>query len=201
MSRNTKPQRHTGTATDSTTDLFTDTPPMVTRRTPLAVRLLMIVLAVACAVLAALALVNVTAVHTYNQATASLERNLKDAADPAANLNTLKVRQQQTDDQFATAHHMNALLTPPVATAVDTNAKLSQELTKRIDEALAQQDAANNNTSNNADGATSSQTSLSEEQRQQIEQLLQQNGQQDQPKGDSTPSTNQTGSDSQVKPW
>ena len=86
--------------------------------------------AVLLLLVAGVASVNLSASITFNQATASLNANIKAAQDESTDINTLKAQQQQTDAQFAEAGRMRTLLLPQVKDAIDTNASISSELTK-----------------------------------------------------------------------
>ena len=77
-----------------------------------------------------MAAVNLSASITFNQATASLNANIKAAQDESTDITTLKAQQQQTDAQFDEAGRMRTLLLPQVKDAIDTNASISSELTK-----------------------------------------------------------------------
>lgn len=79
---------------------------------------------------AGVAAVNLSASITFNQATTSLNANIKAAQDESTDITTLKAQQQQTDAQFAEAGRMRTLLLPQVKDAIDTNASISSELTK-----------------------------------------------------------------------
>ena len=79
---------------------------------------------------AGVAAVNLSASITFNQATASLNANIKAAQDESTDITTLKAQQQQTDAQFNEAGRMRTLLLPQVKDAIDTNASISSELTK-----------------------------------------------------------------------
>ena len=55
---------------------------------------------------AGVAAVNLSASITFNQATASLNANIKAAQDESTDITTLKAQQQQTDAQFDEAGRM-----------------------------------------------------------------------------------------------
>ena len=71
------------------------------RRGRMAIRIALIALAIALVGVAALAAVNLHAATVFNQATASLNANIDMARRDDADAETLNIRQQQTDKQFA----------------------------------------------------------------------------------------------------
>ena len=97
---------------------------------PLWARIVLACGAVLLLLVAGVAAVNLSASITFNQATASLNANIKAAQDESTDITTLKAQQQQTDAQFAEAGRMRTLLLPQVKDAIDTNASISSELTK-----------------------------------------------------------------------
>ena len=97
---------------------------------PLWARIVLACGAVLLLLVAGVAAVNLSASITFNQATASLNANIKAAQDESADITTLKAQQQQTDAQFAETGRMRTLLLPQVKDAIDTNASISSELTK-----------------------------------------------------------------------
>ena len=97
---------------------------------PLWARIVLACGAVLLLLVAGVAAVNLSASITFNQATASLNANIKAAQDESTDITTLKAQQQQTDAQFDEAGRMRTLLLPQVKDAIDTNASISSELTK-----------------------------------------------------------------------
>ena len=79
-------------------------------RAPLAVRIILAILAVLALAGAVIAIANIQAQHSYNQATRSLNANLKASASPTADWSTLAARQEQTDAQFKEAQSWHAIL-------------------------------------------------------------------------------------------
>jgi hypothetical protein len=164
----------------------------------------------------ALCAVNLHAIGAYNQATQSLNANLRAAASPEADLGTLKTRQQQTDAQFVDAQTFAPLLLPAAKTPIQANAKISQTLSARIAKALDQQNkqddgAANNSAANPAGAGTPSPTpssALNDEQRNKVEDMLKANQSKpsDAAQGGSTTTHESdagqgSGTDAGAKPW
>lgn len=168
----------------------------VQARASLAVRIMMIVAAVMALAFAMLAGLNISASARFNQATASLNANLKQATNSSADLSALNASQQQTDAQFEDAARLDIALLPQLRQAIAANATVSAELTKRIGRELAAQQGTdtNNGNSGNAEieGATikdsknSNGSGLTDEQKKQVEELLKANQQ----STDTNPSTN-----------
>ena len=94
---------------------------------PLWARIVLACGAVLLLLVAGVAAVNLSASITFNQATASLNANIKAAQDESTDITTLKAQQQQTDAQFDEAGRMRTLLLPQVKDAIDTNASISDE--------------------------------------------------------------------------
>lgn len=168
----------------------------VKARASLAIRVIMAIVAVAALVFAVLAGLNISASTRFNQATASLNRNLKQATQDDADLDALNASQQQTDAQFEDAARLNIALLPQLRQAIAANATVSAELTKRIGQELAAQQGTNTNNGNGGsaeiEGATtkdsknSNGSGLTDEQKKQVEELLKANQQ----STDTNPSTN-----------
>lgn len=170
--------------------------PTVQARASLAIRIVMIAIAVMALAFAVLAGLNISASARFNQATASLNSNLKQAARSDADLDALNASQQQTDAQFEDAARLNLALLPQLREAISANAAVSSKLTQRIKQELAAQQGGN---SANSGSDTSG---LTDEQKKQVEELLKANQQ----STDTNPSTNtQTdkGNKKQqtAKPW
>ena len=178
--------------------------PTVQARASLAMRIVMIAIAVIALAFAVLAGLNISASARFNQATASLNSNLKHA---------LNASQQQTDAQFEDAARLNLALLPQLREAISANAAVSSKLTQRIKQELAAQQGGNSANSgsdtngveggNGTKDSTANDTSgLTDEQKKQVEELLKANQQ----STDTNPSTNtQTdkGNKKQqtAKPW
>lgn len=186
--------------------------PTVQARASLAIRIVMIIIAVMALAFAVLAGLNISASARFNQATASLNSNLKQAARSDADLDALNASQQQTDAQFEDAARLNLVLLPQLREAISANAAVSSELTQRIKQELAAQQGGNSANSgsgtNSAEGGTAKDSTtngtsgLTDEQKKQVEELLKANQQ----STDTNPSTNtQTdkGNKKQqtAKPW
>lgn len=181
-----------------------DTGAVMKARAPLAVRIVLILCAVVLLAVAVIAAINLSTAHAYNEATQTLQSNIHEAAADDANLKELRTSQQQVDLEFDGANAMHTVLLPTLRDSIDTNTRVSRELTTMIDKAL------NNSDSNNDQSAgATGRSSLSDEQRQQIEQLLQSNGVTDSPSQSATSSDHATSDDgattstsqSTAKPW
>ncbi|RSX54739.1 cell surface protein [Bifidobacterium dolichotidis] len=177
-------------------------------RVPLAVRIAGIAGAVVFAAATVVAGMNVAAITEYNQATATLNQNLKEATNASADLKALKVSQEQTDARFSDAQANAGVLFNNVKDAIHANAAISEQLTDRISKALADQqhaaDAAAKANEDAADGDADNKTNsaLTDEQRKQIEDMLKNNGSQDQNRGNSSnDSGKNTNSNHEIKPW
>lgn len=188
--------------------------PAVRARASLAVRVAMVVIAVAALAFAVLAGLNVASSARFNQATSSLNANLKLATKNDADLDALKASQQQTDAQFEDAARLDAVLLPQLRQTIESNTRVSAELTKRIEQELAKQrgensDTNSSGTSGELEGAVTDSKDnrkndggLTDEQKKQVEELLKANQQ----STDTNPSTNtQTDKGSKKpqtsKPW
>ncbi|MFT8704734.1 DUF6466 family protein [Bifidobacterium aquikefiricola] len=186
-------------------------PKTATMRAPLFARIVLIVLAVAVFLGIVLTMVNIRAAGTYNQATQSLQTNLKAAAKENADLNELKASQQQNDAQLSDAKTFSYVLLPSISQSIASNAKTSQQLTALINQALTAQNGGNGSTSSsNASGARSSsasstpESSLNAEQRKKVDELLKQNQELQQSNASSSASTSSSpssSSSSTTKPW
>lgn len=182
-------------------------------RAPFAVRAAMVVIAVITAVVAVLAAINLYAVVSCNDASRALSENLTAAADDATDLEMLRIRQQQVDDQLDGVGALSSLLLPQVRQSVETNLNASQQLTQRTVKEIERQqqgDSATASTGQPLEGQDAEDAlsggGLTADQRQRIEELLQANQA-------STPSESTDGEDSdggqtdgdtqstEVKPW
>lgn len=183
-------------------------------RASLATRIALSVMAALLVVAALLAVTNLAAVNNYNQATKSLQENIKASQNDDADLNKLYTRQQQTDDQFDEARSMRTLLLPQVRESIDRNSRISNRLTKRIFKKIKAEkgdQSASGTDTGSADDALAGSSSgksgkLSDEQRQKVEDLLAQNAQSTQSDADSDDSgsaanQNSNKESSQTKPW
>ncbi|WP_169240328.1 DUF6466 family protein [Bifidobacterium olomucense] len=146
-------------------------------------------------VVAGVAAVNLSASRSFNQATKSLNANIKAAQDDSTDITTLHAQQQQTDAQFAEAGRMRSLLLPSIRDAIDANADISSQLTKiTLKRAEVQGNGAdtdNAQAQQQTDSATSQSKkggSLTEAQKKQVEELLKANQQSTDPQSDATSS-------------
>lgn len=186
-------------------------------RAPLAVRVALVLLAVAALAVAGVAGVNLHAVIRFNQATASLNENLSAASKDGADLDALGAGQQQTDAQFSDAGALGFLLLPQVRRSISHNAEVSTRLTDRTVKELAKQkDGTDADQASDPDrtdagaAATGSSGSakqgdgLTEQQRRQVEELLKAN-QQSTPSDSVTKQQKDTGDkdtgSTTAKPW
>jgi hypothetical protein len=157
-------------------------------------------------VLGVLAACNAVALHTYNQATQSLESNIKTASKQTADLSILKSSQQQTDSQFSDAQTFSAVLLPAAKSAIEHNAATSRQLTALIDKVLKeQQSSTSSSDSQQAETdkkSNSSETSgLSQEEREKVQELLKQNQATQTPSASASSSSSNTSTSENVKPW
>ena len=183
-------------------------------RAPLAVRVAMVVIAVVMAAAAAWAAINLYAAVSCNDAARTLEQNVSDASQDAADLEMLRIRQQQVDDQLDDMQLFSALLLPQIRHAVEGNLNTSRQLTQRTQEEIDRQQQGGTD-DQQADQPIDGQDAeellsgggLTEDQRQRIEELLQSN--QASTPSESTETSEAEGSDAtgdgneqtEVKPW
>lgn len=183
-------------------------------RAPLAVRVSMVVIAVVMAAAAAWAAINLYAAVSCNDAARTLEQNVSDASQDAADLEMLRIRQQQVDDQLDDMQLFSALLLPQIRHAVEGNLDTSRQLTQRTQEEIDRQQQGGTD-DQQADQPIDGQDAeellsgvgLTEEQRQRIEELLQSN--QSSTPSESTETSEAEDSDAtgdgnertEVKPW
>nr|WP_221339819.1 DUF6466 family protein [Bifidobacterium felsineum] len=161
-----------------------DTTPAFRARVSLGVRIALIIAAIVLVAVAGIAAANLSAAAKFNQATSTLNANIKAAQQESTDITTLHAQQQQTDAQFAEAGQMRAVLLPQIRDAIDANASISSELTKiTLKQAEAQQNgdvssetaaqqAGNTSKSNAKKGGA-----LTEEQKKQVEELMKANQQ------------------------
>lgn len=146
-------------------------------------RVILLAVAAVLLVIAGVAAVNLRAAVTFNQATASLNANIKEAQSSTADIDTLNARQQQTDAQFAEAGQMRPLLLPQVRDAIDANTATSAQLTKitvkRAEEIQQGGEQSSSSQQDNRQSGASAKSSggLTEEQKQQVEELMKANQQ------------------------
>ena len=100
-------------------------------RAPLAVRVAMVVISVVMAAATAWAAINLYSAVSCNDAARTLEQNVSDASQDAADLEMLRIRQQQVDDQLDDMQLFSALLLPQIRHAVEGNLNTSRQLTQR----------------------------------------------------------------------
>ena len=124
-------------------------------RAPLAVRIILAVLAVLALAGAVIAIANIQAQHSYNQATRSLNADLKASASPTADWSTLAARQEQTDAQFKEAQSWHAILAPNLNTRIETNSAMSRTLTERIQAELNNQQAGSSSAQDSSNTSSS----------------------------------------------
>lgn len=151
---------------------------------PLWARIVLACGAVLLLLVAGVAAVNLSASITFNQATASLNANIKAAQDESTDITTLKAQQQQTDAQFDEAGRMRTLLLPQVKDAIDTNASISSELTKiTLKQAEAQNSGSDSGQAQSVQQSENSSSNakkggaLTDEQKKQVEELMKANQQ------------------------
>ena len=158
---------------------------------------------------AGVAAVNLSASITFNQATASLNANIKAAQDESTD--STKAQQQQTDAQFAEAGRMRTLLLPQVKDAIDTNASISSELTKiTLKQAEAQNSGSDSGQAQSAQQSESSSANakkgdaLTDEQKKQVEELMKANQQSTDTQSNTTQSKQKATQNKGIgatKPW
>ena len=181
-------------------------------RSPLAVRIILAVVAMLLIAAAGLGSVNLYASSVYDQATESLNTNLATYEQEDADLDALALSQRQTDALFADATEMNTVLLPHLRDAIEHNAAISKALSDQIaadlDQAQRQasgspeaveSEGGENSTNNGSSDNSGSSGSLTDEQRKKIEELLESNQRQTSP----TPSPDSTNDDENNvnKPW
>ena len=172
----------------------------VTARASLPVRIAIAVIAAISVIVGVLGIVNLASVSNYNQATDSLNANIKAS------------QQQQTDAQFHEAGAAGMLLLPNVRTSIEHNAEVSAKLTESIRKKIEEMQHADGTEADTAieggqsvtDGGQGNGGTLTDEQRQKVEELLAQNAQSAQSDSDDSGSaakqdSNQTSSP--AKPW
>ena len=181
----------------------------VKARASLPVRIIIAVIAAISIAVGALAIVNLASVSNYNQATNSLNTNIKASQQQDADFDKLQTQQQQTDAQFREAGAAGALLLPNVRSSIEHNAAVSARLTESIRKKI--QDSGKSDTGTAIEGEQSitdgnqgNRSTLTDEQRQKVEELLAQNAQSTQSDSNDSGSAAKQDSDgtsSPAKPW
>lgn len=182
-------------------------------RAALGARVLLAVIAVIALGVAGIAGVNLVAVMRFNQATVTLNENLKNAERDDVDLDALGAGQQQVDAQFADAQALSFLLIPQVKEPISRNATVSRKLTTRTTQKIAEQKGQ---TTTDADqqatdagtgtgsGSSGKGGGLTAKQKQQVEELLKAN-QQSTPSQSTTKQEDATKQDQSstqsTKPW
>lgn len=155
-------------------------------RAHLAVRIVLIALAVVFLGVAALAGLNLRAATVGSQAAAALSSNLSAASRSGVDLSSLLVRQEQTDARFDDALTAAGAILPAVKDTIESNAATSRKLTSLIRDALdggSSSDSGSSSTSSSSASASSSPSpsssasssttsGLTQRQRQEIERML-----------------------------
>ena len=184
----------------------------VTARASLPVRIAIAVIAAISVIVGVLGIVNLASVSNYNQATDSLNANIKASQQQDADFDKLQTQQQQTDAQFREAGAAGMLLLPNVRTSNEHNAEVSAKLTESIRKKIGEMQHADGTEADTVieggqsvtDGGQGNGGTLTDEQRQKVEELLAQNAQSAQSDSDDSGSaakqdSNQTSSP--AKPW
>ena len=177
----------------------------VTARASLPVRIAIAVIAAISVIVGVLGIVNLASVSNYNQATDSLNANIKASQQQDADFDKLQTQQQQTDAQFREAGAAGMLLLPNVRTSIEHNAEVSAKLTESIRKKIGEMQHADGTEADTVtDGGQGNGGTLTDEQRQKVEELLAQNAQSAQSDSDDSGSaakqdSNQTSSP--AKPW
>ena len=176
---------------------------------PLWARIVLACGAVLLLLVAGVAAVNLSASITFNQATASLNANIKAAQDESTDITTLKAQQQQTDAQFAGL--LRTLLLPQGKDSIDTNASISSELTKiTLKQAEAQNSGSDSGQAQSAQQSENSSSNakkggaLTDEQKKQVEELMKANQQSTDTQSNTTQSeqkATQNKGTGATKPW
>ena len=167
---------------------------------PLWARIVLACGAVLLLLVAGVAAVNLSASITFNQATASLNANIKAAQDESTDITTLKAQQQQTDAQFDEAGRMRTLLLPQVKDAIDANASISSELTK----ITLKQAEAQNSGSDSGQAQSAQQSESSSSNAKKVEELMKANQQSTDTQSNTTQSeqkATQNKGTGATKPW
>ena len=184
----------------------------VTARASLPVRIAIAVIAAISVIVGVLGIVNLASVSNYNQATDSLNANIKASQQQDADFDKLQTQQQQTDAQFREAGAAGVLLLPNVRSSIEHKAAVSARLTESIRKKIqSMQDSGKSDTGTAIEGEQSitdgnqgNGSTLTDEQRQKVEELLAQNAQSTQSDSNDSGSAAKQDSDgtsSPAKPW
>lgn len=167
------------------------------------------VIAVVFLAVAGALLANITAIDTYNQATASLNASIEYSKKPDADPQRVKAQLDQANAQFDQARRMGVLLTPSTKELINVNSDISGKLTTSTDHKIAAANGNGNGTSGkgaNGKGSKSPNSGnagsqgLTDEQRKQVEETLKANQPNGPVNGDNKTPTKSDDSSS-VKPW
>ncbi|WEV69975.1 DUF6466 family protein [Bifidobacterium sp. ESL0775] len=176
----------------------------------LPIRVAMGVVAVILLVVAGVLMANMTAIDTYNQATASLNASLEYAKKPNADQQQLKAQLDQTNAQFDEARRLGLLLTPSTKEVINVNSDISGKLTSSTARKIAKDDGngsgkgtggkANGQGSGSSTSGKGNNQGLTDEQRKQVEDTLKANQPNGPVNGDKKTPTKKDDS-ANVKPW
>ncbi|WEV41440.1 DUF6466 family protein [Bifidobacterium sp. ESL0682] len=174
----------------------------------LPVRVTMGVAAVILIAVAGVLLANMTAIDTYNQATASLNASLEYAKKPNADPQQLKAQLDQANAQFDEARRLGALLAPNTKELINTNSDISDKITSSTKRKIAKANGNGSAGKANGQGSQSSNNGqdngqnqgLTDEQRKQVEDTLKANQPNGPVNGDKNAQT-KNDTDTNVKPW
>ena len=176
-------------------------------RAPLAMRIILALVAVVLIAGASLGCVNLYAGSVYDDATALLNINLAAFEQDDADLDALAMSQRQTDAQFEEASGMGMFLLPRLRDSIEHNAAISRSLSEQIADTLAQQHGETDGSvepelsegGENGTNGTVGSDGLTDEQRKKVKELLDSNQQQN----STTPSPGTTPNDDDAngKPW
>ncbi|MCO6558280.1 MAG: cell surface protein [Bifidobacterium sp.] len=175
----------------------------------LPVRIAMGVLAVIFLIIAGVLLANMTAIDTYNQATASLNASVEYSKKPDADPQRLKAQLDQANAQFDQARRMGILLAPNTKELINVNSDISGKLTTSTKRKIASSEGNGNGTggkgtkgkgSKSSNSGNGNNQGLTDEQRKQVEETLKANQPNGAVNGDKkTPTKSDEGTN--VKPW
>ncbi|WEV63405.1 DUF6466 family protein [Bifidobacterium sp. ESL0732] len=174
----------------------------------LPVRIAMGVIAVIFLVIAGALLANMTAIDTYNQATASLNASIEYSKKPNADPQRVKAQLDQANAQFQQARRMGILLTPNTKQLINVNSDISSKLTTSTEHKISNTSGDGNTTkgkgnkkgSQSSNSGNNSTQGLTDEQRKQVEETLKANQPNGAVNGDKKTPTKSDDS-TNVKPW
>lgn len=181
------------------------TPSKPKTRVPLALRILLGLLALLIVCAGFFSLWNAHAVKSYNQASTSLTDNLKAARQPQIDVDKLVHAQQQVDTLFYEAQQGSFVLLPTVRQHIAHNAEISQAFTQALVQEQSKTQPNKNSKQLSEQHSTEKKDQdsqgLTPEQRQQVEDLLKRN--QDLQNANPQPSNapSKSSSNKQTKPW